>query len=88
VTCRKAVEAEQDQRRYWTDEDRRQSQIARQQRRREDPVVYAGILAAKRANRKPVKRDNLDRLYHNEYEKRRRRGAPRVTVDRRKQVAA
>lgn len=60
-----------------------------QRRRREDPVIYAGILAANRARPKPkTKRDDLDRRIHNEYKKRRLRGAPRVTVDRRKKVAA
>lgn len=88
--CRAELEAKSDHDRYWNADGRRDSQVDRQRRRRDDPVVYADMIQKQR--RRYVSRagtyDNFDRAYKRSYAKNRRHGAPRVTVDRRRKVAA
>lgn len=87
-SCSLEVEAERDRNRYWNG-GKRQTDVERQRRRRDNPVIYADMIEKQRKRHRPNQpRTPIDRAYGRVYAKNRRHGAPRVTVDRRKQVAA
>jgi hypothetical protein len=91
--CLTRREKDRDRRRYW-DEDtgRRRARKERYQRDVCNAEWYAARLATERERydrtRRGKPRDNFERAYDRAFKRRRRAGAARVTVDRRKKVAA